>query len=1046
MENKCDIRAERLRVEYLVDPAAVQEREPRLSWIVVASGEGKRNLRQRAYRIVVASSPEALAKDDGDLWDTGRVESSDAIAIPYAGQALASRQRCWWKVMLYDADGNASEWSKPATWAMGLLDAADWQAKWIGFDAPRDGTGAASFDGATWIWHAADIPGKAPKETRHFAKTFEIQGAVAKASLLITADDQFTVSVNGTVAGKSDGNPDAWRRARVLDVAKLLKEGANEIAVEATNTDVGHAGLLVKLTATTKDGRATTIVSDASWRSSVEAGGQSASARALGAYGANPWGKLSLGGTDLPPARYLRKEFALSDDVKRATLYATALGNYRAHLNGKPVEDLYFSPSWTDYNIRIHYHACDVTDMLGRGDNAIGVELADGWYSGYIGYGHKRDHYGRNPRFMAQLEVELADGTRTVITTDDAWRVSTGPILQGDFLMGETYDATREITGWTKPSFDAAAWKSPDVSERTNAKLEAAPHQPVRVFQEIRPVGITEPRPGTFVFDMGTNFAGVARLNVTAPRGTRLVLRHAERLNPDGTIYTRNLRSARATDTYVCRGGGEEVYQPRFTFHGFQYVELTGYPGRPTETTITGIELTSSCPVVGKFECPDAMLTQLYHNICQTQRSNFIDIPTDCPQRDERLGWTGDAQVYISTATCNNDVQAFFTKWLVDLEDSQHSNGEYPMVAPRKVATGGGGPAWADAGTICPWTIYQVYGDTRVLALHYESMKRFVEFTRARNKPGPLPPAKYHCFGDWLAIGANTPKDVIYMAYFAASTRNLARAAKVLGKTDDAAEYGKLYDEIKASFNESFVGNDGRVKGDTQCCYVLALAYDLLGGDRREKAAARLIEKVKAKRWHLSTGFVGTKDLMLVLSRIGRTDVAYRLLHNDTFPSWGFSVKHGATSIWERWNGWTPDKGFGDPGMNSFAHYSFGAVYGWIFERVGGIAPLEPGYGKFLVAPEPGGKLPWAKVSYDSIRGMIRSHWRIEDDRLRLEVEVPPNTTAEVRFPSADAGAVKAEGEVTPRALGVRDGRVAFEVGSGVWVFEGKWDAPRAEE
>jgi alpha-L-rhamnosidase len=716
----------------------------------------------------------------------------------------------------------------------------------------------------------------------------------------------------------------------------------------------------------------------------------------------------------LPPPAYIRKSFSLHKSVEHAVVYSSALGWYQLYLNGKPVGDDYFTPGWTDYNKRVYYNAYDVTDMLQKGKNAMGAILADGWYAGYIRWHSRRierGHYGRNTRFLTQLHVEYRDGTSEIIATDSSWKASTGPILEADILMGQTYDARKELANWSNPGINTVDWANVNVSN-IEAKLQAYPGVTVKKFREIKPVGITEPRKGVFVYDMGTNFAGIVRLKVQSKAGSKITLRYAERLNPDGTVYTANLRNARATDHYICKGRGVESWTPQFTFHGFQYVEITGYPGKPDYDTITGIELTSATPVAGSFQCNDNSVNQLYKNICQSQRANFIDIPTDCPQRDERLGWTGDAQVYARTACMNADVQSFFTKWLIDLRDAQRNDGQFPMVAPSKVAKDDGGPAWADAGVICPWTIYSVYGDRRILKRSYPSMKRFIDFCKKRSTDEMLPPQEYHCFGDWLNINDDTPNDVIYTAYFAHSTKLAAQTAAILGKSDDEKEYYELFEKIKASFNKAYVNQDGKIRGNSQTAYVLALAYDLLDEPFRSRATKHLIERLKERNWHLSTGFVGTKELMLVLAKIGRNDVAYRLFHNDTFPSWLFSIKHGATSIWERWDGWTPEKGFQEPGMNSFAHYSFGAVGQWMFENIGGIRADDTGYKRIIIKPQAGGKLTRAKTSYDSIHGQIVTDWKIRKNRdssrrqelshFSLKVNIPANTTATVYIPAED--------------------------------------------
>jgi alpha-L-rhamnosidase len=749
----------------------------------------------------------------------------------------------------------------------------------------------------------------------------------------------------------------------------------------------------------------------------------------------------------LPPAPFLRTTFRADRPIARATLYASALGMAEAHVNGHRVSDDFFTPGWTDYAKRAEYRTYDVTQWVHPGENALGAILADGWYSGYVGYRGDRDLYGKLPRVRMQIQVDYADGTSAVIGTGPGWKAATGPVLEADLLKGETYDARRELTGWDEPGFNDAGWRPVVADSEVHPLMQAHPGPPVRVFAELKAKTTTAMAPGTYVLNLGQNFAGVARLQVSGEPGQRITLRFAERLNPDGSIYTTNLRTATATDTYVCRGTGVETWEPRFTYHGFQYIEVSGLKEAPSEGTVVGLALSSDTPVAGAFDCSDPMLNQLHSNIYWTQRANFIDIPTDCPQRDERLGWTGDAQIYIRTATLNCDVESFFTKWLVDLDDDgQRADGDLPMVAPVKVAGDDGGPAWADAGVICPWTVYYAYGDRRILERHYTAMTRFIAFTRDRSKPTLLPPDKYHCFGDWLSIKADTPKDVIYTAYFAYSTRLTARAAEALGKTADAAKYNDLFNRIKAAFNQAYVTDDGRVLGDTQAGYVLALAADLLDGERSRLAGEHLVDNIAQRGWHLSTGFIGTKDLMLVLSKIGRNDVAYRLIHNDTFPSWGFSIKQGATTTWERWDGWTPEKGFQDPGMNSFAHYSFGAVYQWMVENIGGIRSDGPSYRHITVSPQMDGQLTRATTRYDSIRGRIETAWERRDGVFSLRVDLPANTTATVYLP-LDAGA--AESSVTEggdplgtaqgvKLLGRQKDRAVIEVGSGSYRFEVK--------
>ena len=733
---------------------------------------------------------------------------------------------------------------------------------------------------------------------------------------------------------------------------------------------------------------------------------------------------------------YLRKTMKLADKpIAKARLYVTALGLYQMNINGQRVGDIIFGPEWTDYRKRSRYQQYDVTRMLKQGDNVLAGLVGHGWYSGTIGNGGFR-FYGKIPAVQAQLEVTYADGTMQQVVTDASWKQKASPILSSDFMLGENYDARLEIGGWDTPNLDDRAWRPVTVRDEAPRPLQSQVSEPVRQVLEIKPKVITEPKPGCWTFDLGQNMVGFVRLKVSAPAGTKFTLRHAEMLNPDGTVYTKNLRTAVSTDTYICKGDGVEVFQPHFTFHGFRYVELTGLADKPALDTITGVVVASDTPSTGEFSCSEPRINQLYSNIVWGQRGNYLSIPTDCPQRNERLGWTGDAQVFIRTATYNADVAAFFSKWLVDVDDSQRNDGAFPDFSPA-TKTGMGTAGWGDAGVICPWTIYQVYGDLRQLEEHYPAMVRWVEFCRM-NSDGLIRPNRG--YGDWLSIGADTPKELIGTAYFAYSTKLVAQAAKALGKTEDAAKYEQLFQDIKAAFNKKFVAADGRIQGNTQSCYVLALKFDLLSEENRAKAAQYLVEDITAKNDHLSTGFIGVSYLLPVLTQVGKTDTAFKLLLQDTFPSWLFSVKHGATTIWERWDGWTPEKGFQDPGMNSFNHYSLGSCGEWMFATLAGIDTDGPGFKKLIIRPTPGEGITWVKASYHSVNGRIVSNWAIEGDKMTMNVIIPINTTATVCVPTKNASTVTESGKPANKSEGVKflrqeNDRAIYEVASGTYHF-----------
>ena len=750
----------------------------------------------------------------------------------------------------------------------------------------------------------------------------------------------------------------------------------------------------------------------------------------------------------LVPSPYLRREFPLDKTVRRARLYATARGVYELSVNGTRVGEDVLAPGWTDYDRRLQYQTYDVTPLLAEGQNALGAVLGDGWFAGFVGFDpkHRGAHYGARPQLLAQLNVEYEDGTTESLATEGSWRCSTGPILYSDLLVGESYDARSEIPGWAEPGFDDTGWYGVEAEEIEDPNLVAQPDEGVRLIEELEAKTVTEPESGRYVFDLGRNMVGWVRLKVEGEAGTKVTLRHAEALNPDGTIYTENLRSARQTDTYILKGEGKEVYEPRFTFHGFRYVEVTSYPGEPHLEAVTGCVVHSATPPSGSFECSSSLVNKLQENIVWGQRGNFLSVPTDCPQRDERLGWMGDAQIFVRTASFNMDVAAFFEKWMTDVQDAQSPEGAFPDVAPLLRGSGlidlrWGAPAWGDAGVIVPWTIYRTYDDTRIVERHYKAMARWMEYLHEANPALIRKNRMGNNYGDWLSPkGDHTPKHLLATAYWAYDAKLMAEMAEATGRYDDASEYRDLNERIKAAFEEAYVSPDGRIEGDTQTCYLLALHMDLLPEDLRSAAAEHLVRTIEREDWHLSTGFVGVGYLCPVLTEAGYTDVAYRLLINETYPSWGYTIKNGATTIWERWDGWT-EAGFQSPNMNSFNHYSLGSVGEWLYRYVAGIDLGTPGYGHILIRPRPGGSLTHASGEYDSVRGRISSSWKIEGDRFVLEALIPPNTTATVHVPSTED--ISEGGRPVDEADGVEflrtgEGETVLSVGSGRYEFAGR--------
>jgi alpha-L-rhamnosidase len=970
-----------LRSEYLVNPEGIDVLSPRLSWELESEERGQK---QTAYRVLVASSRELLNKNQGDLWDAGRVASNQSNQLAYAGKPLLSQMQCFWKVMVWDQDGHPNAWSAPAYWSMGLLEPADWKAEWIGLD-------------------------KAPKNKP------EQSAALEGENERIVIKKAFYGVLN---------NP-----SKRVDVKEILQKrvDAGNILVIPTNDLAG------------KDpapGRKKKLLVECS------VGGR----LVKGTVAENVELDISTGGIrkQYLPAPYLRKEFNVTAPVKRAVIYVTAQGFFELHLNGKRVGDEFFMPGWTDYRKRIYYRSYDVTDMLSRGPNAIGAILGDGWFRGNIS-NIGQNQYGKLLRLMSQLHIDYADGRSEIISSDKSWKASFGPIVESDMQAGETYDARREMPGWNRAGFDESNWAAVDSGSTIKPRIQTYPGVPVRKTQALPTVQLTEPTPGAYVFDLGQNFSGWIRLKVRGNAGDKVVMHFAEMLKADGTVYTANLRSARATDTYILKGGAEEVWEPRFTFHGFRYVQITGLSGKPSPEMVAGMVVHSDAPMTSSFECSNPMLNQLHQNIVWGQRSNYLEVPTDCPQRDERLGWTGDTQVFIRSGCYNQDVASFFTKWIVDLMDTQNREGTFGQQAP--VFHGHGSPAWADAGVICPWTIYRVYGDLRLINQHYDAMARFIDYCGQKGLKGP----GSRGFGDWLAVGSKTPKELISAAYFGYSTSLMIEMADALGKSADAAKYRKLFQDISAEFQKSFVDADGKIAGDSQTGYCLALHFNLLTAEQRKQAAAHLVNRIKAKDYHLSVGFVGVPLLLPTLTEIGRSDLAYRLIQNKTYPSWGYSIEQGATTIWERWNSYTKDKGFGNAGMNSFNHYAYGACHEWMFRSMLGIETDGAGFKKIIMKPElpvlsevEGGEgLTWAKGHYDSINGRIGSDWKIEDETFSWRVVVPPNTMATVYVPAQNAEEVSIDGQWGGSSpcvefLRMEKDRAVFKVGSGRYGFVSK--------
>ena len=753
---------------------------------------------------------------------------------------------------------------------------------------------------------------------------------------------------------------------------------------------------------------------------------------------------------------HFRKEFLLNKTISSARVYVTSHGFYELQLNGKKVGDQVLTPGWTSYSKRLQYQVYDVTNMLLKGNNAIGTVLGDGWYRGTLGWGNNWAVYGKRLGILLQLKITYTDGSESMIVTDETWKASNnGAIRMNDIYNGETYDATKKLTGWNLPGYDDKSWQDVKTGNYNNGNLIASEGSPIKKIQEIKPIKIFRTPKGNLVVDMGQNMVGWLRLKVSGKKGTEVTLRHAEVLDKFGEFYTTNLRAAKSQLTYILAGSGEEIYEPRFTFMGFRFVEVTGFPGELTTDNLTGVVVHSDMAVTGSYECSNPLINQLQHNIQWGQKGNFVDVPTDCPQRDERLGWTGDAQAFSRTAAYNMDVSSFFTKWLKDVAADQKPGGEVPDVIPdilnkQGSATAQPSAGWGDVAVIVPWTMYLVYGDKHFLENQYQSMKAWVEYIRKKAGDSYIwkGGSKY---GDWLFYhppvnnhpepDGYTEHDFIATAFYAYSASILAEAAKALGKTDDAKMYSDLFDRIKEVFINEYVTKAGRVGTNSQTSYVLALKFNLLPDNLKENAAGFLAEDIKSRRNHLSTGFLGTPYLCHVLSDHGYTDVAYDLLLQESYPSWLYPVKMGATTIWERWDGEKTDSTFQDPGMNSFNHYAYGAIGDWMYRVSAGIETMGPGYKHIIIQPHPSDKLTYSRATFESPYGKIASGWERKEGKLIVKVSIPVNTTATIILPAGSADKVTADGKALSQNLYLKDVKIAdnkliMQAGSGEYIFE----------
>jgi alpha-L-rhamnosidase len=1067
-----------LRVDDLKTPLGIDDPAPRFSWQLRDSARGAL---QTAYEVMVASTAAALNQGKADIWTSGHIDSSQSMNVTYKGPAQTPSKRYYWRVKTWDATGKPYPQSEISWWETGLLDHDPWHADWIGYETQEEA--AVRHANAQWIASPEFKELAAEKATeQHFAyrATTTLDKPVRDATLYATCQDTVSAWVDGTQVLLADPLPPykqmPWKKYVRFNVARQLRMGTNSIALDCVHYVENPNGMATNdappLSATLYvefgDGTNTTFASNPAWKTQIHPSGD----WRLAEFNDSSWKNAvawapapepsgePLGHPWIPDSvKALRHTFDIGKQIKSARLYATALGAYELFLNGKRVSQDVLAPGWTDYRERVFYQTYDVTAMLGTGRNAIAALLAPGWYSTPLEWFQQPNNYGDTPPALrAQLRIEHTDGSVTWVNTGPQWQADTSQITKSEIYDGESQDARLEQPGWNLAAFNAGKWKSALVVQPKTVPILAQDFPPIRVERTVAPKSVAQPKPGVYVYDFGQNLAGVERVRLQGPAGTDVKLRFAEIVNDDGTIYIDNLRTAKVTDHFILSGKGGEEFTPQFTFHGFRYAEISGLPSAPGKDAITAIVIHTDAPFDARLKTGSPMIDKLWSNIVWGQRSNFVGVPTDCPQRDERLGWTADAQVFWRTATYNMDLAAFSRKYAGDMRGTQAGTPIYGIFAPGTVSSvSGSGSGWSDAGVIIPWTSWLQTGDTSMIEQNWDAMQKYLNAIEEANPDGLMKKLSGTPFGDWLSPEGKTDQVLVATAYWAYDVTLMKQMAHALSDAPDEQRYALLFEKIRAAFEKQFVHDDGFVAGadnspsafgrinnpnaksqggDTQTGYVLALHMNLVPDALRAAAVKKLVDKIEANNGLLATGFLGTPYLLEELTKAGHADLAYKLLLNTQYPSWGYLIEHGATTMWERWNG---DQMKDDPSMNSYNHYAYGAVADWIYRYAAGVdaAPADAGFHTIVLHPVFDARMGSIAFDYDSAYGPIHSDWTVTGKAAAWHVSIPANTTGWLATDTAryklDGAALNDNQQIK---TSTRDGQSGFELPAGSYDFQ----------
>ncbi|MFE6409923.1 family 78 glycoside hydrolase catalytic domain [Streptomyces sp. NPDC057837] len=1041
------LRVTRTTVEHKPNVLGTDVLRPRLSWESASAGRGAR---QTAYRVQVKAGGQGWASGSV-VWDSGKVPSADgAGGVPYGGPALRPRTRYSWRVRVWDEHGRASAWSEPRWWET-TLSPEEWDARWIGADTPAP----LDFTGASWIWSPGASTQDAPAGTRWFRARLDLPdaGDVVEATLLATADDDFTLHLNGRRTLEAPQQQDGWRTGRTADVTEQVRQGVATgtgvvLAVAATNragASVNPAGLLLRLLVRTASGDTHELRSGAGWRTTdteqphwQDAGFDDSSwsaAVVLAPYGQGPWGTGVSVAVPEQPAPLLRREFDVPRRISRARLYISGLAYYEAEINGRRVGRQVLDPGFTDYDETVLYTVHDVTGLVRRGGNAIGVTLGRGFFGMTTPnvWNWHRTPWHSEPRLLARLEVDHPDGTRTTLVTDDRWRMTEGPTLSNSLYAGETYDARREPGPWTRPGFDDSSWRPARIQDGPRGRLRAQPHDGIEVIDSFPPEKISRLAPEVHVVDMGRTMAGWVRITVAdLPAGTRLRLTYGEKLNSDGSVSaeTSHVPGRFQQDEYICAGRPEESWEPSFSYKGFRYVQISGLPTTPEPRQITGRLVHTPLEEVSSFACSEPFYAWLDQAMRRTVLNNMHGIPTDTPMY-EKNGWTGDAQLGTPVMTYAFDMHRMLAKWLDDLADSQTGDGQLPVIVPS------GGWGYGDLGPSPEWTtvypfvvreFYRVYGDERAAREHWTTLTRYLDWELSRLRDGLAVTA----LGDYLppGYGGNPPEDtrLTATAYLHRALVHTAEMGEVLGADDVVTRYREAAGKLKDALNAEFLGPEGHYRtakdpGYRQTSNAIPLAFGLVPDHARASVFASLARDVEARGNHLNTGALGTSVLLRVLCQEGRPDLAHAVATQRTYPGWGYWHDNGADTMWEMW----------PLDSRSRDHYFQGTVAQWLYENVAGLRPGDAGYATFSVRPDARTGVDWARTSIRTVRGTAGVAWAQKGAAFRMDVQVPVGAVAEVHVPAAAGDEVSAPDGARP--LRTESGFSVYRVPHGTWRF-----------